>query len=58
MQGIRSGVKLKDASQRKLAQRPPPSFELTFNMDKIIARREALEFSDNEDDDDWDADEW
>ena len=57
---IRKGTSLKTADQQKpLAE---PEFTWTpFNVDKIVARRAALEFSDDEDaggewDDDWDDD--
>merc|ERR1712137_93702 len=61
---IKSGFKLKDAKDRKLADIKPENqnnFTWTpFNIDKIVARRAALEFSDDDDDDDWDEsdDDW
>ena len=56
LDSIRSGLQLKKAAERKMAPPPPKEVNVTFNVDKILARRKAM-LSDGESDDD-DNDEW
>jgi hypothetical protein len=59
LEQIRSGKQLKSAAARQLSAPPPPKFSFTpFNLEKIVARRAAIEMSDEEDDQTWDDDDW
>jgi len=57
---IAQGVQLKDSSRRVLAPRKEAANApwLTFNVDKIVARRAYLEVSDDEEDEKWEDDDW
>ncbi|KAL6074619.1 hypothetical protein QOT17_004017 [Balamuthia mandrillaris] len=54
---LKGGHKLKSAANRVLAPPPPKTSTFSFNMEKITARREAIEMSDDEDEDGFDG-EW
>ena len=58
---LKRGIKLQDAKERKLASTPVKAegddWVVPFNVEKIVARRNAMEMSDDEDAEDWDE-EW
>jgi len=59
MDQIRKGKQLKSAAARQLSAPPSAKFSFTpFNMEKIVARRAAIEMSDEEDGDTWDDEDW